>query len=172
MATVHDQEDERRGFDYDSRGNEEAVSVTMARVGLRGAAEAQRRENLPCHSIPGCAIDLGLPTATLTSNQRGGKTTGAMCRNYWKGKRLEDRLPTNIAGSVCCREEHGEAVNSGVGCLAAATKSLDLQMSLEDEQLRLVAAAVVEDRLLSWVPLHSPRASWCRVMELGNSKDE
>ncbi len=40
MATVHDQEDERRGFDYDSRGNEEAVSVTMARVDLRGAAEA------------------------------------------------------------------------------------------------------------------------------------
>ena len=44
-------------------------------------------------------------------------------------------------------------------------------MSLKDEQLRLVAAAVVEVRPLSWVPLHSPRASWRRILELSNSMD-
>ena len=38
MATVHDQEDERRGFDYDSRGNEEAVTGATALVVLKGTA--------------------------------------------------------------------------------------------------------------------------------------
>ena len=71
---------------------------------------------------------------------------------------------------MCCREEHGEVVSSVVGCLAAATKSLDLQMSLKDEQLRLVTAAVVEDRLLSWVPLHSP-IKWRMILVLSNSMD-
>ena len=97
MATVHDQEDERRGFDYDSRGNEEAVSVTMARVDLRGAAEAHGRENLPCHSIPGCAIDQGLPTETLTGNQRGGTITEQCVEitgeaNAWKIAYLQTQL--------------------------------------------------------------------------------
>ena len=56
MATVQDQEDERRRFHYGSHGSKVEVSVAIARVDLGGAAEVQRREKLLCHRIPECAI--------------------------------------------------------------------------------------------------------------------
>ena len=40
--------------------------------------------------------------------------------------------------------------------IGSGNESLDLQTILWDEQLMVFAAAVVDDRLLSWVPLHSP----------------
>ena len=55
-------------------------------------------------------------------------------------------------GSTWCREKHGENRSVAFELLSSGNESLDLQMILKDEQLRLDAAAVVEDRLLSWVP--------------------
>ena len=129
MATVQDQENEHhRRFDHGSRGNEKAVSVTMALGGPQGC-----------------------------SNQRNDKVSGSECaEDCWRSRRLEALVSTGTAWEhVLQRGACRKWVEQRFELFSNGNAIIDLQIISEDEQLWLDAAAVVEDLLLSWAPLHS-----------------
>ena len=66
--------------DYDSRGSEEAVSVTMARGDLRGAPEVQRREDLPCHSYLDAPLVKDCHRGTEQATLEAAEYLGPMCK--------------------------------------------------------------------------------------------
>ena len=159
MATVQDQEKEHhRRFDHGSRGNEESSHCDDGAWGPQGCSRGTetRESSLPsqtwmCHWLRVANRDTEQATRETTKylGPNAQKTTGRV--GAWKPSYLQVQ-----PGSTCCREEHVESGSSSVwGYLAAATQSLNLQIISKDEQLRLDAAAVVEDLLLSWAPLHS-----------------
>ena len=154
-----DQENEHhRRFDHGSRGNEKSRQCDDGAWGPQGCSRGTetRESSLPsqtwmCHWLRVANRDTEQATRETTKylGPNAQKTTGRV--GAWKPSYLQVQ-----PGSTCCREEHVENGSSSVwGCLAAATQSLNLQIISKDEQLRLDAAAVDEDLLSPWAPLHS-----------------